>query len=186
MMMIKQTLAAASLFLLALAQQGVAQERESGCDDIDWKSAVTDQYPSIANACDAVVTKNGKLYARVEVELLRVSNRTLTFRIQNNDGTSGGTYTQTVDTNWRAHIGGENYRPRDLSRGQKLNVYMPGDRWVVIPEMEDETPAVTMAVVPKAAPMLPQTASSLPLFGVLGGMLIALAAGLGWVRRRFN
>ena len=183
-MKIKQIAAIAGLCLLPLAQQGVAQDRESGCSDIDWKSVVTDQFPSVADACDAVVTKNGKLFARIEVELLRVSNRTLTFRILNNDGSSGGTYTQTVDTDWRASIGGRSYRPRDLSRGQQLNVYLPGDRWVVIPEMEDATPAVAMAVTPARAPMLPQTASALPLIGLLGAALLALATGLAWIRRR--
>jgi hypothetical protein len=155
------------------------------CSDIEWSSVVTDQYPSIADACDAVVMKNDKMFARIEVEVMRVRGRTLTFRIMNNDGSSGGNYSQTVDTSWRAKIGGRSYRPRDLSRGQMLNVYMPGDRWAVIHE-DDDGPDEADAIALSPAPVLPETASPLPLIGLLGGLFMALGAGLGVIRRRFS
>jgi hypothetical protein len=173
------TVVAVSFGSTAMAQDDLS------CSDIEWSSAVTDQYPSIADACDAVLMKNGKMFARIEVEVLRVRGRTLTFRIMNNDGSSGGSYSQTVDTSWRAKIGGQSVRPRDLSRGQMLNVYMPGDRWVVIHE-DDDGPDEEDAIALTPAPMLPVTASPLPLIGLLGGMFLALGAGLGAIRRRFS
>ena len=169
---------------VSFGSTAMAQE-ELSCSDIEWSSVVTDQYPSIADACDAVLMKNGKMFARIEVEVLRVRGRTLTFRILNNDGSSGGSYSQTVDTSWRAKIGGQSVRPRDLNRGQMLNVYMPGDRWVVIHE-DDDGPDEEDAIALVAAPMLPVTASPLPLIGLLGGMFLALGAGLGAIRRRFS
>ncbi len=172
-------IAAVSFGSTAMAQD------ELSCSDIEWSSVVTDQYPRIADACDAVLMKNGKMFARIEVEIMRVSGRTLTFRIMNNDGSSGGNYSQTVDTSWRANIGGRSYRPRDLSRGQMLNVYMPGDRWVVIHE-DDDGPDEADAIALVPAPVLPETASPLPLIGLLGGLFMALGAGLGVIRRRFS
>ena len=180
----KMVLLAGACISLLFGQFALAQE-ELSCSEIEWSSMVTDEYPSIADACDAVVEKNGKKFARIEVEIQRVRGRTLTFKILNNDGSSGGSYSQTVDTGWRARIGGRSYRPSDLFRGQQLNVYMPHDRWAVIPEDEDG-PAETEAVALVAAPMLPTTASPLPLFGLLGAGFMALAAGLGVIRRRVS
>ncbi len=125
------------------------------------------------------------MFARIEVEIQRVRGRTLTFKIMNNDGSSGGSYTQMVDTSWRARIGGRSYRPSDLHRGQQLNVYMPHDRWAVIAE-DDDGPDLADAVVIAAAPELPQTASPLPLFGLFGAGFMALAVGLGALRRRLS
>jgi hypothetical protein len=164
----------------------MAQEQDGlSCDEIEWSSVVTDQYANIADACDAVTSKNDKLYARIEVEILRVRGRTMTFRILNNDGSSGGNYSQTVSTSWRASIGGRTFRPGELNRGQRLNVYMPSDRWAVI-QPDADGPDDEDAVALEPAQVLPKTASPLPLIGLFGGMFLALGAGLGVIRRRFS
>ncbi len=180
----KMVVLAGACVALLFGQFALAQE-ELSCSDIEWSSVVTDEMPSIDDACDAVVEKNGKMFARIEVEIQRVRGRTLTFKILNNDGSSGGSYTKTVDTSWRARIGGSSYRASDLFRGQQLNVYMPHDRWALIPEDEDG-PDEADAVMIAAAPMLPTTASPLPLFGLFGAGFMALAAGLGVIRRRVS
>jgi len=169
---------------IALSSQ-LALAQDMTCSDIEWSSTITSEYPNIGNACDAVVEKNGKMFARVEVEIQRVRGRTLTFKIINNDGSSGGSYTQTVDTSWRAKIAGRSYRPSELFRGQELNVYIPSDRWAVIHEYGDG-PAMADAVEIMAAPVLPKTAGVLPLFGLFGAGFMALAAGLGVIRRRMS
>jgi hypothetical protein len=173
-----------ALVALAFGTQAAAQE-EFTCDDIEWSSVVTNEYPSIADACDAVVQRDGQLFARVQVEVLRVRGNNLTFKVLNNDGTSGGSYTQNVGTSWRANVGGRTYRARDLIRGQQLNVYLPSDRWAIIHETLDEEPDITAAAIPvEPAPMLPKTASQLPLVGVLGAGLLFVGAALTLLRRR--
>ena len=184
MSLMKLTALGCALIALAFGSQAMAQG-DLTCDDIEFSSAVTDNYPSIANACDAVIQRDGTLFARIQVEVLRVRGNNLTFRVLNNDGTSGGSYTQNVGTSWRANIGGRSYRARDLVRGQQLNVYLPSDRWAFVHETVEEEPdmeAEVIAVVP--APMLPKTASQLPLAGVLGGGLLLLGATLTLARRR--
>jgi len=187
-MKIKTIVATAIATAALLVGLPATAQDELACEDLEWSAMVTDQYPNIANACDAVVQKNGKLYARVKVELQRVRGRTLTFKVINNDGSSGGIYTQTVNTSWRANIGGQSYRPEELYRGQSLNVYIPHDRWAVIHEdvagvgpaeaqIEEPAPVVEAAVLPK-------TASPLFLIGLLGAGLLALGAALGLARRR--
>ncbi len=135
---------------LSIGQQAAAQD-ELTCADIEWKSMVTDQYPSIADACDAVVEKKGRLYARIKVEIQRVRANTLTFQIINNDGSSGGTYSQNVGSTWRAKLSGQSYRARDLSRGQQLRVYMPHDRWALV-HVDDDGPDIEDAIALEAAP----------------------------------
>ena len=183
-MHLKKVVLLGGVFVALLSGQS-ALAQDPTCADIEWSSMVTDEYPSIADACDSVQMKNGKLFARIEVEIQRVRGRTLTFKIINNDGSTGGNYTTTVDTGWRAKIAGETYRPNELFRGQRLNVYMPHDRWAVIVE-DDDGPDEADAVAIVAAPMLPKTASALPLFGLLGAGFLSLAAGLGVIRRRLT
>jgi len=167
---------------LSIGQSALAQD-DLTCADIEWSSSVTNEVPTIADACDAVVTKNGALFARVQVEVQRVRGRSLTFKILNNDGSSGGSYTQQVPTSWRAHIGGQSFRASELSRGQQLNVYLPNDRWAIIHE-DDDGPDMADAIEVVAAATLPETASPLPLIGLLGGLFVMLGAGLGAIRRR--
>ena len=165
-----------AFFTLCFGSQVMAQDVLT-CDDIEWSSVVTDEYPDISKACDDVVQRDGRLFARVKVELLRVRGNNLTFRVLNNDGTSGGAYTQNVGSSWRARIGGVSYRARDLMRGQRLNVYMPSDRWAIIHE-DDDGPDIADAIPLEVAPELPKTASQLPLIGLLGaGLLLAGVRG---------
>jgi hypothetical protein len=180
----KMVFLACTVTALSGGQNALAQD-DLSCGDIEWSSMVTERYPNIANACDAVVEKDGKVFAKIEVEVMRVRGRTLTFKILNNDGSSGGNYSQTVETSWRAKIGGRNYRASELSRGQSLNVYMPHDRWAVIHE-DDDGPDIEDAVALVAAPELPKTASPLPLIGMLGGLFVLLGTGLGAIRRRLS
>ncbi len=176
-------LASAGLSALLLAVSSAQAQADLSCDDIQWSAEVISEYPSIANACDGVVIKNDKMYARIQVELQRVRGRSLTFKILNNDGSSGGSYTTNVDSGWRTRIGGQTYRANELSRGQQLNVYMPADRWAVIQEDEDG-PDDMDATALAAAPMLPKTAGMLPLFAVFGAGFMGLGVLLGAVRRR--
>jgi len=184
MLLKKVAITGGAVLALSIGQAALAQD-EVSCSDIEWSSNVTNEVPTIANACDAVVVKNGAQFARVQVEVQRVRGRNLTFKILNNDGSSGGSYTQQVATSWRAKIGGQSYRASELMRGQQLNVYLPNDRWAVIHE-DDDGPDMMDAVEVVAAPSLPETASPLPLIGMLGGLFVLLGTGLGAIRRRLS
>jgi len=82
MLLRKLAVLGCAIFALVVGQQAVAQD-ELTCADIEWGSTVTDQYPSIADACDDVVVKNDKMFARVKVVVQRVRGNNLTFRINN-------------------------------------------------------------------------------------------------------
>ena len=173
-----------ALFLaVAVFSQPALAQDDLTCADIEWSAVVTDRYPDIDLACNAVMEKNGQMYARVTVEVMRVSGTNITFKVIHRDGSSGGAYTQNVGNSWRANIGGDTYRARDLRRGQRLNVYMPPDRWAMIHDDEDG-PDMEDAISLTAAPMLPETASKLPLAGLFGALLLMMGAALTLLRRQ--
>ena len=99
------------------------------------------------------------------------------------------------DPDSRVRIAGRNYRWRDLSRGQELDVWLPPDRWeIVVPEDPEAqfaaAPTVASFVISEPAPTvaantLPRTASPLPLIGAAGGVLVVLGLVVAGIRRRF-
>ena len=187
-----------ALGLLALSTQANAQA-DLTCDDISFSSDVTSRYPDAANGCWDVVEKDGQRFAKMKVELMRTSNNRATFRFMHPDGTNGPTQSITLSPDWRANINGRNYRIRDLSRGQELSIYMPGDRWeahvarssaiaVANYEMADieDSDDMSAAAAAGAGAMaaLPATAGPMPLFALFGALSLIGAAGLRWSRRK--
>lgn len=177
--------------LFALGTTASAQA-DLTCDDITFTFEVTSRYPDAKNACIDVVELNGERFAKMSIELLRTGPNSATFRFMHPDGSFGPTQTaRDMDPNWRADIGGREYRIRELSRGQQLNIYLPADRWEahIAP-----TTAVFITFYPVAMydddggvmASLPSTASSMPLLGLLGGAALLTAFLMRIFRRRLR
>ena len=107
------------------------------CADLNWSAEVLAQNPDIGGMCQSVYEKNGKLYAKTSIEVVRVRGNTMTYRPLHVDGTKGDSRSVTLNSSFRAKIAGREYRASDLSRGQELNVYMPEDRFALA--IEDES-----------------------------------------------
>ena len=182
------TLSAIALSAFALP---AAAQTDLTCADIDFTAEMRARYSDIDKSCLDVVEINGERFAKMNVELIRTRGNTATFKFKHNDGTFGPVQTATLPADWRAEIGGREYRIRELTRGQELNIYLPSDRWeadLVAPAatytaytgytmMEDTEEETTMAA-------LPSTASPLFAIGGLGGLALMLASALGIYRRR--
>jgi LPXTG-motif cell wall-anchored protein len=164
------------------------------CDDIELNSAITDKFPRAKEACLEVVERNGEPYVRMKAELVRnPRGNHAVFRVLHADGTYGPTQAIDLDPSWRARIEGRNYRLRDLAQGQELDLYLPQDRWAVHMAASDSDAPVEMiapvtVVEPRQEaaepePMLPATASNMPLFAVFG-VLALIGAGMIRVARR--
>ncbi len=113
---------------VALAQYDI-QTRLPTCASLKWSAAVHESYPDIDQICQGVYEKDGVLYARAEVEVLRVSGNRLTLRTLHTDGSRGHQTSMRVGPNWRARIDGKDYRAGELVGGQRLTVYIPQDRF---------------------------------------------------------
>lgn len=112
----------------ALAQYDI-QTRLPTCATLNWSEAVHRSYPDIDEICQGVYERDGVLYARAEVEVLRVSGNRLTLRTLHTDGSRGHQTSMRVGPNWRAQIDGKAYRVGELVGGQRLTVYIPQDRF---------------------------------------------------------
>ena len=178
-----------ALSLLAIGTTASAQT-DLTCADITFSYEVTSKYPSVADGCRDVVEVDGERYAKMRVEMMSARGNVGTFRFMNKDGTYGPLESVTVDDDWRAELGGRSYRMRQLSPGQEMNIYIPGDKWEAH-VAKDMSGSITVyyAVVLEgggnsgSGAELPSTASPLPLIGMLGvGSLFT--AFLMRVRRR--
>jgi hypothetical protein len=183
-------LMAAGLLVAALCAVQPASA-QTGCEDIVFSSEITNRLPEAESSCLGVQSREGDLYAHFQAEVVGVSGNTVRAKFRQPDGGYSETYAFEMKPEARVTIDGRKYRYRDLSRGQELDVYVPGDRWeFYIPEEEDFTVARTVAVAMPYEPaqtepeMLPKTASPLPLLGTTGGLLTMLGLGLIAIRRR--
>jgi hypothetical protein len=155
------------------------------CEDLNWSAEVLAANPDIAAMCQTVYDKDGKLFAKTSIEVVRVRGNTMTFRPKHIDGTLGDSRSVTLDRSWRATIGGREYRASDLMRGQELNVYLPEDRFALAVEDDDGIDEIDIVVIMDATEM-PTTASPLFLVGLAGGAFLALGGLLSGIRRRLT
>jgi hypothetical protein len=174
-------LSAGQLMAQDTTSTGKVQSSTVTCADLNWSAEVLAANPDIASMCQTVYEKNGKLFAKTSVEVVRVRGNTMTFRPIHTDGTKGDSRSVTLASSWRAKIAGREYRASDLMRGQELNVYLPEDRFALaIEDVESEF------VVIEAVTEMPTTASPLFLIGLAGGAFLALGGMLRGIRRRLS
>ena len=162
---------------------GMTADNAPTCADLNWSAEALEANPDIAKSCQAVYEKNGKLYAKASIEVVRVRGNRMTFRTMHTDGGKGDSRSVQLDNSWRAEIGGRQYRASDLSRGQQLNVYLPEDRFAMVVEDDDGPDVVDLIIIEEVVEM-PTTASPLFLFGLAGGAFLALGGLISRVRRR--
>ena len=187
-------LGATSLLLLSAPQ---AEAQTTTCSDLQFSAEVLSRFPEAASACLDVVEKNGEEFARFNAELVSASNNRVRVRFEKPDGSMTDPYSFTPGPNARVRIGNRNYRYRELSAGQTMNIYLPPDRFEIVTH-EDEmadfattTAAVsTVAVMAEPEPepasaSLPKTAGLLPLLGLAGALLLSFGGLVRVVRSRF-
>lgn len=164
--------------------QAMAQDAAPTCADLNWSAEVLAANPDVGKSCKGVYEKDGKLYAKVGIEVVRVRGNRLTFRTMHTDGTKGDSRSIVLDNSWRAEIGGREYRVSDMMRGQELNVYLPEDRFALIVEDADGPDEIDIVDIEEEVVEMPTTASPLFLIGLLGGAFVALGGMLSGIRRR--
>ena len=190
----KKLVVATGLALAMSAGQLMAQNASTAdmvkeaptCADLNWSAEVLAENPDIGMTCQAVYEKDGKLYAKASIEVVRVRGNRMTFRTLHTDGTKGDSRSITLDPSWRAEIGGRTYRASDLMRGQQLNVYLPEDRFALAVEDVDGPDEAEIVVIEEEVVEMPTTASPLFLIGAVGGAFLALGGLLGGLRRRLS
>ena len=176
------SLSAGQIMAQDTTSTGKVQSSTVTCADLNWSAEVLAANPDIAAMCQTVYEKDGRLFAKTSIEVVRVRGNTMTFRPLHIDGTKGDSRSVTLDSSWRAKIAGREYRASDLMRGQNLNVYLPEDRFALAIEDEELDDADFMVI--EDATEMPTTASPLFLVGLAGGAFLALGGLLSSIRRR--
>ena len=182
----KKLVVAMGMALALSAGSATAQDAAPTCADLNWSADVLAANADIGESCQAVYEKDGKLYAKVSIEVVRVRGNRMTFRPLHTDGTMGDSRSIQLDSSWRAEIGGRSYRASDLMRGQQLNVYIPEDRFALAIEDADGPDEADIVMIEEEVVEMPTTASPLFLVGLAGGAFLALGGLLSGLRRRLS
>lgn len=189
----KKTILFTMLVLLgALGFTSAAQA--ATCGDIIYTDTFLGTNPNVHEACLDVVERGSVSYVKMKARVVRQSVNSTIVQWQLADGSwsaSDRTYPPYGAT---AEIGGKEVRISDLAPKQEVNVYVLSEgNWSIaeVVAAPVAAPAPMPAPAPRAAPApepkpvaLPTTATQVPLFALLGGLLILLGGAVSFVRTR--
>ena len=123
------------LMLIALAIAGLAWSQpalagDDTCAGIHWKPQILERFAAIDQACQEVVVRDGKKFARFEVKLVRAqAGGDVTVRMKLRDGSRvESTFFAPSDFNVLSHTGQTTFRINELVPGDVLDVYIPQSR----------------------------------------------------------
>jgi len=183
-------------FALALIPAVALAQQPAACERVEFSEQVLARFPNIRNACLDVINRDGQSFAVVRANLVRVTPRRMTVRVQLPDGTQSNTMGINVASNERVNVGGRMVPVGELAVGQTISAYINvNDPGIAVaseaagpveftPITAEPEPAPEPAVAAAPAPEMPKTASNLPLAGTIGLLLLAVGAGIAFLRRR--
>ena len=144
-MSFKRIIIAGMFFLFMFSGWGALAQENLSCADIEWKSAVTDRYPNISDACIGVFEKDGQVMAKVKMQVDAVKNNKVSFRFLEANNTLSKMYQADLDAGWSKAINEKLLSEKEY--GFKLSAYIPYDRWAMISGNEEEpNPEYTMEI----------------------------------------
>jgi len=185
----KKTMLIIMLVLLgALGFTTTAQA--ASCSDVIWSSDTLAVTPNIGDACLKVVEKEGSQAVMATARVVRQGVSSTIVQWQLSDGSWSASDRRYPERGATAEIQGQTVRISDLAPRQVVNVYIPmANNWSL------PAPAVAAAPPPPPPPApepepepepeaLPTTATQIPLFALLGGLLILLGGAVSFARTR--
>jgi len=153
------------------------------CQDFKPTQEALERFPDLKGACESVVERNGELYGRFTAIVRRVGVSSVTLYLPATDHT----FTVNPSADTRVEVNGRKVRPRDLSRGDEIHIYLAADVFgtrnepVKAVAMETESDEI-VEVATQPAQALPTTASPWPTVGLAGMALLGVGL-LMWRRR---
>jgi hypothetical protein len=170
----------------ALAQDPAtspAVPTEMACEDFTPTTEAQQRFADLEGACEAIVERGGVLYAKTTAIVRRVTAGSVRLYLPSTDKT----FTIRPGTDTYVLAAGIKTRPRDLTRGQEIRIYINVDEFAepVIEEVALVTETDEIVVhVAEEVPALPTTASILPTLGLAGGFLLLCGGLIRRVRTR--
>ncbi len=159
------------------------------CADLTWSAERLELNSNIANVCLELVDRNGGTFAKLRARVVRQGVNSTVVQYQQPNGTWSPSQ-RVFPEGFEALIAGKNVRIADLAPRQEVNVYIGGEGNFTLP-----APVVAAAPPPPPPPApepepepepvaLPTTATQLPLFALLGGLLMLMGGLVSVVRTR--
>jgi len=173
------------------------------CDSLHAQAQLLERHPEVGTACESIVAVEGRRYLLMSAELREVQpgQLVLRFRGATEDTVFSPGADQPIATDGGPAL------PADTAAGSPLRIYVPEERVLEVfgeastidrlpvpvavqPAESSDARISNYTCCPRRRPwypiidLLPQTATPLPLIGLLGLGLLAGAAGLA--RRRLR
>jgi len=185
----KKTMLITMLVLLgALGFTTTAQA--ASCSDVIWSAEMLESNPNVAPACLEVVDKRGNWAVKLTARVVRQGVNSTIIQWQMPDGSWSASERRIPERGATAEIGGQSVRITELAPRQVVNVYIPmAGNWSLPEAAPAAAPAPAPAPMPEPEPepepeALPTTATQVPLFALLGGLLILLGGAVSFARTR--
>jgi hypothetical protein len=168
----------------------VSASAQYSCADLTWSESRLEINAGIADVCLEVVEKNGANFAKLRARIVRQGVNSTVVQYQHPDG-SWAPSERVFPEGFEAQIGGEDVRISEMAGRQEVNVYIRSEGNFAVPE-----PVVAVAPPPPPPPpapepepepepvALPTTATQLPLFALLGGLMLLMGGLVSVVRSR--
>jgi len=180
--------ASAMSVICTIGAIAVSQAQAATCENAQYDPDVLARFPNIAKACSDIISKNGEDYAVVTARLDRVDpSGRVQVRVKQSDGSYSKRISIRPRPDLKVLVDGKPARVQDLAANQEITAYVK----VREPEiaLAPADAAETFVFIPIEEPQqqlaaLPETASFLPLFGLLGGISLLLGGWLTAMRHR--
>ena len=196
----KKTIFISALIVaISLGFASVANAQGITCDDIVFAPEVLADNPNIGDACLDVVEKNGQTAAKYHARVVRQTMNSTIVQWKLPDGSWSAAQRRFPAKNAIAEMGNQGVAIADLAARTEVNVYLPMSAgWTVrsvetMAAAEEEVSAPPPPPPPPPAPepveetapvVLPTTATQVPAFALLGGLLLLLGGAVSFVRMR--
>ena len=119
-----------ALTITGLGLSPAAKAQDVSCNAIDWKPQILERFQGIDQACQEVVVRDGKRFARFEVKLIRARrDGNVRVRMTLRDGSRvNRTFYAPADFRVGSRTGRSKFRLSELSSGDYLDIYIPESR----------------------------------------------------------
>ena len=136
-----KTLVVACAFSAVSAYAVDPVKTDMTCEQLSEKYAVTaeaeERFADLVGTCEGVYEIDGAMYARAEAVVRTVRGRTVRLYLPATDHT----FQVTSDADGRVWVGNRKMRVRELSRGDRIGIYLSVDKFTE--EKVDEIAFVT-------------------------------------------
>jgi hypothetical protein len=121
----------ASAFLALAAVSSAAFAQTLTCNDVAFRPSTVERFPSVAQSCNSVVERDGKLYVRLVAEVIRAKSGLVLLYLKGPDG-SRIKQEFKPPPGFLAMISGKPTPLGHLRRGQEIHLYLPESDWQVV------------------------------------------------------